>query len=60
VNGLRPDGVHYLIWYGRIWNTERAREGWRPYRGAGVYNTIPSTPDGVTGGHFDHVHISVH
>jgi len=53
-------GVHYLIWYGRIWNTERAREGWRPYQGAGVYNTTPSTPDGITGGHYDHVHISVY
>jgi len=53
-------GVHYLIWYGRIWNTERAREGWRPYTGAGVYNTTPSTPDGITGGHYDHVHISVY
>jgi len=53
-------GVHYLIWYGRIWNTERAREGWRPYTGAGVYNTTPSTPEGITGGHYDHVHISVY
>ncbi len=53
-------GVHYLIWYGRIWNTERTREGWRPYTGAGVYNTTPSTPEGITGGHYDHVHISVY
>ncbi len=53
-------GVHYLIWYGRIWNTERAHEGWRPYQGPGVYNTIPTTPDGITGGHYDHVHISVY
>ena len=53
-------GVHYLIWYGRIWNADRAHEGWRPYRGAGVYNTTPTTPDGITGGHYDHVHISVY
>jgi len=53
-------GVHYLIWYGRIWNTDRAHEGWRPYHGAGVYNTTPTTPDGITGGHYDHVHISVY
>ena len=48
-------GVHYLIWYGRIWNIERAGEGWRPYGGAGVYD-----PSNVTGGHFDHVHISMY
>ncbi len=53
-------GVHYLIWYGRIWNADRAHEGWRPYRGAGVYNTTPTSPDGITGGHYDHVHISVY
>jgi len=28
-------------------------------RGAGVYNTTPTTPAGITGGHDDHVHISV-
>jgi len=44
-------GVHYLIWYGRIWNADRAQEGWRPYEGAGVYNTTRTTPDGITGGH---------
>jgi len=53
-------GVHYLIWYGRIWNADRAHEGWRPYQGAGVYNTTPTTPDGITGGHYDHVHISIY
>jgi len=52
--------VHYLIWYGRIWNADRTHEGWRPYQGAGVYNTTPTTPDGITGGHYDHVHISVY
>ncbi len=29
-------GVHYLIWYGRIWNTGRPHEGWRPYQGDDV------------------------
>jgi len=53
-------GVHYLIWYGRIWNADRAHEGWRPYQGAGVYNTTPTSPAGITGGHYDHVHISVY
>jgi len=53
-------GVHYLIWYGRIWNADRTHEGWRPYHGAGVYNTTPTTPEGITGGHYDHVHISVY
>lgn len=48
-------GVHYLIWYGQIWNADRASEGWRPYNGAGVYD-----PANVTGGHYDHVHISVY
>ena len=46
-------GVHYLMWYGRIWNADRAHEGWRPYQGAGVCNTTPTTPDGITGGHYD-------
>jgi len=40
---------------GRIWNADRAYEGWRPYRGAGVRNTTPTSPDGITGGHYDHV-----
>ena len=52
-------GVNYLIWSGRIWSVDRAAEGWRPYTGAGVYNTTPTTPAGITGGHYDHVHISV-
>jgi hypothetical protein len=48
-------GVKYLIWSGRIWNTARASDGWRPYGGGGVYN-----PASITGGHYDHVHISVY
>jgi murein DD-endopeptidase len=48
-------GVHYLIWYGQIWSADRAGKGWRPYDGGGVYD-----PGDVTGGHYDHVHISVY
>lgn len=47
-------GVTYVIWDGRIWSVARSSEGWREYTGGGVYD--PSSP---TGGHFDHVHVSV-
>ncbi len=46
--------VSYVIWEGRIWSTARADEGWRPYTGGGIYD-----PTDATGGHFDHVHVSV-
>ncbi|MCW0214568.1 MAG: hypothetical protein OJJ54_14510 [Pseudonocardia sp.] len=53
--------VRYVIWQGRIWYRSgfRAgstdRDGWgRPYDGGGVYD-----PEDATGGHFDHVHVSV-
>ncbi len=49
-----PLGVRYVIWQGRIWSARRDGEGWRPYDGGGVYD-----PGDVTGGHFDHVHVSV-
>ena len=45
--------VLYIIWYNRIWNP--SRDGsvpwsqWRSYGGSGV-----------TLGHYDHVHVSVH
>jgi hypothetical protein len=46
-------GLHYVIWYGKIWS---ARTGqWRTYNGGGVYDT--SDP---TGGHYDHVHVSLY
>ncbi|MGW7682772.1 hypothetical protein ACWGID_18680 [Kribbella sp. NPDC054772] len=46
-------GVRYVIWYGKIWS---ARTGqWRPYNGGGVYN-----PTDATGGHYDHVHVSMY
>lgn len=46
-------GVRYVIWYGKIWS---ARTGqWRSYNGGGVYD-----PSSATGGHFDHVHVSMY
>ena len=47
-------GISYIIWDGLIWSPTHAAQGWRRYNGAGVYN--PRTP---TGGHYDHVHLSV-
>ncbi|MFD4668888.1 peptidase inhibitor family I36 protein [Lentzea sp. NPDC058450] len=41
--------VRYVIWQGKIWSVARASEGWRTYTGG----------SGVTGGHYDHVHVSV-
>lgn len=49
--------VKYLIWQGRIWSpgTPNSDDAWgRPYTGGGVYN-----PDDATGGHWDHVHVSI-
>ncbi len=46
-------GLHYVIWYGKIWS---ARTGqWKPYNGGGVYDTASPT-----GGHYDHVHVSMY
>lgn len=47
-------GISYLIWQGKIWSPDRADEGWCPYGGGGMHD-----PGDVTGGHFDHIHISV-
>jgi hypothetical protein len=47
-------GVEYLIWQGKIWSLARADEGWRDYSGGGMHD-----PGDVTGGHFDHLHITV-
>lgn len=47
-------GVEYLIWQGQIWALGRDSEGWRPYNGGGMHN-----PTDVTGGHWDHLHITV-
>jgi hypothetical protein len=46
-------GLHYVIWYGKIWSARTGR--WLPYNGGGVYD-----PSDVTGGHFDHVHVSLY
>ncbi|RJK94820.1 hypothetical protein [Vallicoccus soli] len=46
--------VRYVIWQGRIWSQRRGDDGWRPYDGGGVYD-----PGDPTGGHFDHVHVSL-
>lgn len=45
-------GVQYVIWDGRIWNTERDREGWRRYFDA-------DNPD-PNRAHTTHVHVSVY
>ncbi|TYL51694.1 M23 family metallopeptidase [Nocardioides sp. BGMRC 2183] len=50
----RTLGVAYLIWQGKIWSVARADEGWRAYDGGGRYD-----PADVTGGHWDHLHVSV-
>jgi hypothetical protein len=46
--------VRYVIWDGRIWVDSRAHLGWAAYDGGGVYD-----PADATGGHFDHVHVSL-
>lgn len=54
IAGAAYSGVNYIIWQGQIWY---ARTGaWQTYDGAGgLYNV--NTP---SGGHFDHVHVSVY
>lgn len=47
-------GVEYLIWQGQIWSLARDTEGWRPYDGGGMHD-----PGDVTGGHYDHLHVTV-
>ncbi|TRW43128.1 hypothetical protein [Georgenia yuyongxinii] len=49
-----PLKVTYVIWQGRIWVADRAAVGWAPYDGGGVYDATDAT-----GGHFDHLHVSV-
>ncbi|WP_116953337.1 lytic transglycosylase domain-containing protein [Jiangella endophytica] len=46
--------VEYLIWQGLIWSLARDDEGWRPYDGGGMHD-----PNSPTGGHYDHLHITV-
>ncbi|MFG1905116.1 hypothetical protein [Kribbella sp. NPDC048928] len=53
VQNAARTGVHYVIWYGKIWS---ARTGqWKAYDGGGIYDTTSAT-----GGHYDHVHVSVY
>lgn len=40
--------VHYIVYRQKIWNVQRAGEGWRPMANRG----------GWTANHYDHVHIS--
>ena len=47
-------GVEYLIWQGQIWSHAQDAEWWRPYNGGGMHD-----PADTTGGHFDHLHITV-
>ncbi len=47
-------GIEYLIWQGKIWSLSRDAEGWRPYNGGGMHD-----PADVTGGHYDHLHVTV-
>ena len=47
-------GVEYLIWQGQIWSLARDDQGWRLYNGGGMHD-----PASITGGHFDHLHITV-
>jgi hypothetical protein len=47
-------GVEYLIWQGQIWSVSRDADGWRPYNGGGMHD-----PNDVTGGHWDHLHVTV-
>ncbi|GAA1486459.1 M23 family metallopeptidase [Brachybacterium fresconis] len=47
-------GVEYLIWQGKIWSLARDDSGWRDYNGGGMHD-----PGDVTGGHYDHLHVTV-
>jgi hypothetical protein len=49
----RTTGVRYLIWYGKIWNSRTGQ--WKVYNGGGIYD-----PNDATGGHYDHVHVSLY
>ena len=43
-------GVRYIIWRQRIWNVERASEGWRSMSDRG----------NPTANHYDHLHVSTY
>lgn len=48
--------ITYLIWQGRFWSPDTPDDnGWgTPYTGGGIYN-----PHDATGGHYDHIHLSI-
>lgn len=49
--------VRYVIWQGRIWQADTNRDtgGWgTKYTGGGIYD-----PTDATGGHYDHIHVSI-
>jgi len=49
----RPPAHHLHHLDAKIWSANRADEGWRAYQ-PGVYDI--TTP---TGGHHDHIHVSI-
>jgi hypothetical protein len=48
--------VRYVIWQGRYWDPQTPdHNGWgNPYNGGGIYDLTDAT-----GGHYDHIHLSV-
>ena len=48
------DGVHYLIWQGRIWSAESP--SWSVYHST-IYDC--PNPANITGCHYDHIHVSL-
>jgi hypothetical protein len=53
IQNAGTSGVKYVIWYGKIWNSDTGQ--WTPYGGGGIYD-----PNDATGGHYDHVHVSLY
>jgi len=52
-------GVRYLIWYGRSGTPAAPTKAGGPTSGRRLQHH-PTSPDGITGGHYDHVDISVY
>lgn len=46
-------GIHYVIWHGKIWYATTGT--WQTYTGA-----AGSDPSTCSGGHYDHIHVSVY
>jgi len=49
--------IRYIIWYSRIWNIERAGEGWRQ---CGTSAASCNGSGDIVLSHYDHIHISVY